>query len=245
MKKHYKEYFPTSEEDYTNIWKDATIVLDTNILLNLYRYTEDTRDNMFAIMEFYKDKLWMPYQVGLEFLNNRASTTATITKIPETMKVKLDDGKKQLLNVFNNKETSRHPYINKRDLENVYDKAMQQVKEYLEKQAEKTPDYNVSDPILDKVLELYEDKVGENFTPDELLLLYEEGERRYADNIPPGYKDEKEKRGKGRCYLFGDLLIWKQMIAYSLAENKDIIFVTEDKKEDWWDKNHGLRTPRM
>jgi hypothetical protein len=57
--------------------------------------------------------------------------------------------------------------------------------------------------------------------------------------VPPGYKDENKKTVKryGNLVLqdkYGDLVLWRQIIAKAKDEQKPIIFVTDDAKEDWW-----------
>ena len=71
MKERFKEYIAPEEEEKRTIWENATIVFDTNILFNLYRYTAETRDDLLAVMEEHRDHLWMPYQVGFEYFNKR------------------------------------------------------------------------------------------------------------------------------------------------------------------------------
>ena len=67
----FKGYSDYSEEEYKNIWNNALIVVDSNILLNFYRYSEDTRNKIFEILEKLKSRLWIPYQVGKEFFDNK------------------------------------------------------------------------------------------------------------------------------------------------------------------------------
>ena len=50
------------------VWQNGIIVFDTNVLLNLYRYNEETRNELLKLMKSYQNRLWMPYQVALEFL---------------------------------------------------------------------------------------------------------------------------------------------------------------------------------
>lgn len=244
MKSILEDYENFSQEKIAAIWEKAIIVLDTNILLNLYRYSESTRDNIIQVMEALKDRLWMPYQVGIEYFNNRESTFMAIAQMGDGLKKQLDEGKKDLLNAYNKKETSRHPHLDKTELGKVYDEAVKAVKEFIDQQSAKFHDYKYDDVVLKKLLTLYDGKVGNDFTTDELFQIYQEGEIRYAGLIPPGFKDEAEKRGKGLRHLFGDLIIWKDMIRYSKENNVDIIFVTEDTKEDWWEKNAGKSTPK-
>ena len=81
-------------------------------------------------------------------------------------------------------------------------------------------------------------------TEDELEALYKEGERRYANQVPPGYCDEKNKKDKAKRSLYGDLVVWKQVIAYAKEKEQCVIFITDDHKSDWWDKVEGKHSPR-
>lgn len=57
----------------------------------------------------------------------------------------------------------------------------------------------------------------------------------------PGYKDAK----KGETDKYGDLVIWFELIEHAKAHKKPIIFVTDEKKDDWWLKTKGeIVSPR-
>jgi predicted nucleic acid-binding protein len=47
------------------------VVLDTNVLLNLYRSNERTRQDSLAVLTKLRDRLWVPHQVLTEFWRNR------------------------------------------------------------------------------------------------------------------------------------------------------------------------------
>jgi predicted nucleic acid-binding protein len=49
------------------------VVPDTNVFLNLYRYTSATRDDLFAALGSLGSRLWVPHQVLVEFWRNRES----------------------------------------------------------------------------------------------------------------------------------------------------------------------------
>lgn len=74
------------------------------------------------------------------------------------------------------------------------------------------------------------------FSDEELIKIYKEGETRYKNKIPPGYEDKKPTNDK-----YGDLIIWKEIMKYSSEKQKNIIFVTNDKKNDWFDNNYPRR----
>lgn len=97
-------------------------------------------------------------------------------------------------------------------------------------------DLGETDPILDKILDLFDGKVNQKFSENELVEIYKEGQKRYKSKTPPGYKDENDK-GEPGCY--GDLVIWKEMINISKEKGTDILFVSDDRKEDWCDNFKG------
>ncbi|MFD4759474.1 PIN-like domain-containing protein [Streptomyces sp. NPDC058439] len=47
------------------------VVLDTNVLLNLYRSNARTRQDTLAVLTRLRDRLWVPHQVLTEFWRNR------------------------------------------------------------------------------------------------------------------------------------------------------------------------------
>ena len=69
-------------------------------------------------------------------------------------------------------------------------------------------------------------------TQEEIFLWCEEGQGRYKKEIPPGFKDAKDKDGVRK---YGDLIIWKEMLKFALKQSKNIIFITDDVKADWWE----------
>src|SRR5262249_15878044 len=92
---------------------------------------------------------------------------------------------------------------------------------------------------LARVTELFKGRVGTKPTDEHLAAVRKEGEERYAKKIRPGYEDAK-KEGEGGD-KFGDLIIWKEMIEKAKADQKPVIFVTDDGKSDWWYTHHGKK----
>jgi len=58
---------------------------------------------------------------------------------------------------------------------------------------------------------------------------------RFALKIPPGYKDEGGKDDDG----IGDLLIWQTILEIAADQKHSVIFVTGEKKADWWHNSNG------
>ena len=66
---------------------------------------------------------------------------------------------------------------------------------------------------------------------DELAL---EGEKRYTNQQPPGYKDAKKDADGDQYRRYGDLIVWKQLLDEAKTKNVPVVFITDDNKEDWW-----------
>ncbi|KJD45760.1 hypothetical protein QD47_09715 [Paenibacillus terrae] len=104
-------------------------------------------------------------------------------------------------------------------------------------------------------MNLLEGIIGEPYPQDKINIIEKEGGERYKYSVPPGFKDKDDKNKLDyRTYgdfryqqLYGDLIVWNQMIDRAKTENNptSIIFITEEKKEDWWEKDdqNKIRRP--
>ena len=147
MRTTFKELLKPSEAEEKAIWDNGLIVFDTNILMNLYRFTTDTRDDLLAQMEAYKDQLWLPYQVGWEYFNNRENVISSLTKVYKELSSKLNEDKSKLLKYYDD-NYSRHPILKREELAKVFDKAIETITKKLDDWKANTPDYSTTDPIL-------------------------------------------------------------------------------------------------
>ena len=71
MKNKIFEYIEPTTAEKAELWNNAVFVFDTNALLNLYRYSKNTRNEVISALEENKEKIWIPYQVAYEFMKNR------------------------------------------------------------------------------------------------------------------------------------------------------------------------------
>jgi hypothetical protein len=63
------------------------------------------------------------------------------------------------------------------------------------------------------------------------VRLHTAAQDRYDRRVPPGYSDVKAKGMPEAC---GDFIAWSQLMEISHRENKGMILVLDDLKEDWW-----------
>lgn len=228
MKNAIKDYLEPTSDEKKQLWDNGLVVFDTNVLLDLYRYSAETRDSLFGIFERLQDKVWIPYQVAYEFMKNRCK----VIYDSESAFNEADKILKKAAKDVCSKLRLKADDSNLANLERF-------ISDWVSTQ--KKNNLRVTDPqndtILDKLLMLFNGKVGKEIDRDQLDKLKKEADDRFKRRIPPGYKDEKKKGSSNSDdnNAYGDYIIWSQLIEIANKTKKGVIFVTKDAKEDWWE----------
>jgi hypothetical protein len=237
MRSQFSGHYPLTSEEEERIWESAIIVLDTNALLNLYRYSPEARTRFIEVLTSASDRLWCPYQVASEFHERRLDIIRAQNNLSTEIFSVLDKALSQASAKL--REHQKNAFFDVVSIESKMTTFFTNLKGDLESEYKKRFDkYGLSpqsDSVLIKVDQLYSGKVGTAFSDADLAALYQEGEKRYGNSIPPGYMDAR----KGDMRMYGDFLIWKEILKHSAEMNVDIILVTDDSKEDWWWKSQG------
>lgn len=225
MKNAIREFLDLKDSEKADLWNNATFVFDTNVYLDLYRYSQKTRTVLLEAMSQLSERIWMPNHVAHEFMKDRVEVIFDTINRHETMKPEIDKIVKLFSGILRFKENEPEVMQLRNQLESWV--TSNEEKNLLVKDV-------ANDPVLDKILTLYEGKVGTAIDETELEKIKEEGKARYEKLIPPGYKDAHKLKAENDRNAFGDLIIWKEILRYSATQKKNIIFITEDGKEDWW-----------
>ncbi|MCA8061711.1 PIN domain-containing protein [Burkholderia sp. AU38729] len=234
MKDIFPGHYRPEQKEIEQMWAEAIFVFDANALLNLYRYTEDTRETFIQTLEALRDRVWIPYQVCSEFFQNKTQVMSTIalgySKLREELgKARADLGK--VLNGFR-----RHPGIDVDDITKVLDKTFSKLNADLEAKEEKHPDWITNqDPILERLTAIFSGKVGERPEPAQYKKIIEEAKSRFDNSKPPGLRDKE----KGGVQQYGDAILWLEIIQRASNPKSAIIFITDDVKDDWWQRVGG------
>jgi hypothetical protein len=171
--------------------------------------------------------LWLTHQAAFEFQKNRIEViSAEIATYDRTIK-RFDELETDII------KNLKTPHLSPTILQ-VFEKTMKQAKRDLEKRKAFYDKLLASDTILDEITKLFDKRVGQKLSNEERAKIEKEGEQRYKDKMPPGFKDEKKTTNK-----FGDLIIWKDLIHKSKSEKKPFILIMDDLKEDWWLRSQG------
>jgi hypothetical protein len=67
----YTSEYRLTDENYKKLWDGCLFVLDTNVLLNIYRYSPKLRKAFIDILTTISGRLWIPYQVAFEYYDNK------------------------------------------------------------------------------------------------------------------------------------------------------------------------------
>ena len=234
MREAFPEQFVGEPERQQKLWVDCIFALDTNVLLDLYRFSDSAREALFKVMESLGERLWIPYQVAAEYFENRLG----VIEAQSEAYAKSINGLKVAKDKFNS--GSRHPFVS----DEVFDKfisAYDLMIDELEQKQKTYLAYVTNDTIRSKIGTLLSGRVGEPYSEEKLQDIALEGEKRYLDNIPPGFQDggkmPEATTTKLQLKKFGDLILWKQVIDKAVLANKSVILVTGEKKDDWWLKS--------
>ncbi len=207
---------------------------------------------MLAVLTELKERLWIPYQVALEFQRQRLNVISTKRKATEealkTAKTFVDELKQKVEALQIDKYglgLESGPLI--ADLEQASGKLIDAITVVHKSQ----PDIAASDLIRDSLDKILSDKIGPGpANQAELDELIADGEQRYSDKIPPGYADADKDKNPNQAAFFhdqikyqrkyGDLILWRQLLSYVKKDSvKAVLLVTADQKEDWWWRDQG------
>lgn len=235
MRRSFIGYYRPTEEEFERLWESCYFVLDANVLLNLYRYSKDTADVLFGILNRIKERLWIPYQAALEYHERRIDVVLQQKKVYGDLLKNLKGVHDKLKSIL--EPVKRHPLIDVSPWLNEINNFFLKISEEIKNIELQHPDMIVEDPKKDKITEILEGKVGQPFSQEKIKEIYRIGEERYKDRIPPGYNDlDKEDERK-----FGDLIIWFEIIEHFKEKKKPVILITDEKKDDWWLKSSDNR----
>ncbi len=227
MKKQFHGYYQPTSSEFKYLWDNCLFTLDSNVLLNLYRYTPNTRTEFIKILERVTERLWIPHQVALEYQRNRLNVISQQERAYSEVIEILNDSSKSIEAKLN--EYRRHPYIDIQSIIKETQKSFGSISKELEKEHNQHPDLLNSDDLRTKITDLFEGKVGSSYSPEKLSSIYIEGEKRYQANVPPGYMDAKEKKDNSK---YGDLIFWFQIMDKAKEQKSPVILVCDDAKED-------------
>ncbi len=228
MKKTFSGYYHPTETEFSDIWKNCLFVFDANVLLNLYRYSNQARESLLSLFSQLYKRIWIPHQAGLEYHRNRPTVIKQQIDAYAQVKKILQHSCEKLSNEL--RVYLKHQYIDISSIIGSFKDMCDKFDQNLTKLHKNHPDFLSRDPILEKITSLFSGKIGSPYSNSKLNEIYKEGKSRYENKVPPGFLDVN-KDGPAK---YGDLIFWFQIIDQAKQIKKPIILVTDDRKGDWW-----------
>lgn len=234
----FEAYWTVTDDDYRSLFTSGMIVLDTNVLLDLYRYHPETRKELLDVLRRLRERLWVPNHVMAEFWENRESVLKYSRGVTA--------GAVSDLNRISGDYTSRIRQWGKliglrrqgqqavdelcRVTESALAATTAKIRDLGTDEALKTAEDTRKDAILRQLKSILQDHVGSPLDADRKQnAIKEEAPLRFAENRPPGYMDKNKDSNQA-----GDYLIWIEILEEAAQLRLDVLFITNDAKEDWW-----------
>lgn len=232
----YKEKFPSVEhifsykmDDPEELLKDSIVVLDTNVLLVPYKLKSQDLNEIEKVYGqlSQESRLFLPEHVAREFAVNKQTKLADLYKTVNDRLVKIPSvPDAAILNDLDEyKELDKEfKALNKRL--DIYNQSVKKL-------AKQIKDWSWNDPVLNMYSKFFDKEalVNHKISDEE---VGKELARRQKHNIAPGYKDKSKDVNAA-----GDLNVWLTILELGDALKRNVIFVSEDRKPDWWNQSNG------
>ncbi len=224
-------HVPVPDDQRKAIWSNADFVFDTNVLLNVYRYTPESRAAFLKLLAALKGRVFIPHRVAVEFARNRIDVIREQFKPQSVIKKALEAASKEISD-----KHPKHPHLG--DIHKLIESATKLVDDRFGEAEKKHEKLIRDDSILRDLLAAIGDDVGDPYPQADIDKEYK---KRKDGMIPPFCKMDDDKDEVRRV---GDVVIWLELLKKYEGTKKPLIFVTDDLKENWWHKSGGHRDPQ-
>lgn len=247
----FEGYRTPSPAAIASALRDGLVVLDTNVLLNLYRYGEKSRSDLINVLVALGDRLWVPHQVATEFWRNReralTSQLSEIRASTDAIGTSRESAHEILNQLVNQRALSEDEGEDlKTILSSAYEDVIGKVQGLVDQSRLNKAINTEHDEVVALLAPVLQGRVGPPLSPSAHAAALTEGQRRADGGEPPGFGDAKAKSDKGAEGAAGDYLVWEQALVEVARRRTDLVFVTGDvNKGDWWRREGGNpRGPR-
>jgi hypothetical protein len=240
LSESFEDMFAQTAQQEAEAITTGLVVLDTNVLLDAYRFAPTVRTELFAALQGLGDRLWIPHQVAYEFHANRYAVMAECAEEYQRMRAAIGE----LAEAFQTRTNAVAARFAQRSalppdaVTGAIAEALATAAQTLERlwsrhEVPAGPDDD--DPILRRLQAILAGRVGPAWSAAEADHARAEALERYRRLIPPGYEDRDKPDSSG------DYLIWRQCLAEAKARQLPLVFVSREAKADWVWRQGGWR----
>jgi hypothetical protein len=232
MREGFSHFLPPDEDYWDRVASHGTYAFDTNVLLNFYRFSDSTRDELRRAIDRLGERRWIPHQVATEFHTNRYKVRLDLLAEYKKATAAVDAAAKAIKEGFPKEE--RHPYLASEIVEEL-GAVLGSLAALKEKVGQISDGHNAAtsgspsdDWVGEDLFDLFDGRVGPPFEADRQNAVAADAKARFKEGVPPGFEDTDKPDGG-----HGDLIIWYQLIDRAIETSEPVLFVTDDGKRDW------------
>lgn len=256
-----RERYDKSELE--EIIENSFIIMDTNVLIDLYDLETNPIKEILEKLEGNIDKIWLPFQVYTEYYKHRErkikDRTNKVRSLGSTICSEINHLTGGVNSVYNdNNITQQQLKVIGREflqgLSQLEVELREKLQNYINQVGDRDEFINMEiDVIRNFVEQLHTQSNTKGFTGRELLEIFEEGEKRYQFSCPPGFTDKGKEKVNSKekktfdtyVRVFGDLIIWKEILGKVEGQEKNLIFIENEKKKDWLTEDAQRSVPKI
>ena len=211
--------------------KDCAIFIDTNVISQLYRLNDKAREDFYSWVDSCEERFHVPVWVVQEY-SDKVYTGKTSEYLSELSKFKKDTSEIQSLSSF------VKGYVGESLMKGTeYENNAEQLKRDVDEIAKTLTKVNnaINSNLKEHQTKVYDElvsRLSKHILSTDIFSILKETEKvhsqRYANKIPPGYKDEYKENNQ-----IGDLIIWLEILDFCKSNSiTKALFISRDKKTD-------------
>ena len=204
---HQEKLETTDIKDENNL-----IVVDTNFLLQILELPIDIATKYVDSLKSIKRNLYIPYLVALEFHFNKSNKKKTKKRNADSYFKQVESALNQLKSSVQNTDLIKMDIENGKlkhlvgNLELFTDDFLTKVSSFVRDEIT-----DKEDEVYKELLNIISDSIGDMYEQEWIYEIEKEGEKRFAEAIPPGFDDENKdgiRKYNGISYhqKYGDLI---------------------------------------
>lgn len=220
-----KTIFNRSKVEINTLFESGIFLLDANVLLAPFQVGKENLEKIHKVY-FHLNKegrIFIPEHALIEFYNNRSSKISELFTTIDRYLSELPSIKEFNYPILEQLSAYSEILVHRSEISD----SVKNYKKSLNKLKEGVTNWNWSDPVTMMYKEVFSEKNIISIEEDEDSLI-EQYNKRMLNDIPPGNKDNLKTANS-----IGDFIIWKTILKAGKTLKKNVIFVSNDEKNDW------------
>jgi PIN like domain len=215
--------------------REAVVAVDANVLLDLYRLPPRTSRDLIKTLRSLGDRLVVPHQALRESWRRRQRAQDSPGGATRAATAALDKSGRSIRDAV--ATWARVVGVDDAEVSDLIapvNDSLGALKGELENVSQDASAEGGGDPILEQLEEILAGRVTSSLAAEEWAECLAEAKRRIEAEEPPGYMDADKQDGDLPEGGAGDYLVWYEATRYAKEQDRDLLIVTRDQKEDWW-----------